>query len=284
MKYKLLLVLAILFIYASSCDDDTEIEVFDHAGQSIIDNDTLVKYMQEHFVDMDGVIQEIENNEQAIFDSANLHTKEVVYTIGGEEVDYTLYYYIVSLGAGEKPARVDRANVAYKGMDLDGSVFDQNAYGSWFDLYSSVIAGWSYGMINFNSGIRSLEPLPDGSYEYSDTGKGILFIPSGLAYANSGSGDIGVNEPLIFYVEMNEVFHVDHDSDNVLSMDEDLNNNGIYIDDDTDDDGSPNFVDTDDDGDGTPTIEEDANNDSDPTNDGIDDNDDLPDYLDPDVS
>ncbi len=284
MKYKLLLLLAILFIYASSCEDDTEIEPFDHAAQSLEDNDSLVKYMQEHFVDVDGIIQEIENGEEAIYDSSNYHSKDVTYTIGGEEVDYKLYYYIIDEGVNDKPARVDQANVAYKGMDLDGNVFDQNAYGGWFDLYSGVIAGWSYGMINFNSG--NATELPDGSFEYSETGKGIIFIPSGLAYANSGSGDIGASEPIIFYVEMNDVFHVDHDSDNVNSVDEDIDNNGIYTDDDTDEDGSPNFVDTDDDGDGTLTKYEDANGDGDPTNDGIDieNGDILPDYLDPDIS
>ncbi len=280
MKYKLLLVLAILFIYASSCnEDDPDVEPFDHAGQSIIDNDTLVKYMQEHFLDADGLLQEIETNETPIYGDANLFTKDVTYTIGGEEVDYKLYYYVIEQGVNDKPARVDRANVSYKGMDLDGDVFDQNDYGSWFDLYSGVIAGWSYGMINFNSG--NATELPDGSFEYSEAGKGIIFIPSGLAYANSGSGDIQPNEPLVFYVEMNEVFHEDHDSDTILSMHEDLDGNGIYVDNDTDADGLPNFVDTDDDGDDTLTKDEDVDGDGDPRNDDTD-ADGTPDYLDTD--
>ena len=52
-------------------------------------------------------------------------------------------------------------------------------------------------------------------------------------------------------------------------------------DDDTDGNGVPNYVDTDDDGDGVLTINEDLNNDGDPTNDDSD-NDGIPNYLDSD--
>jgi len=283
MKYKLLFLLAVLFIYTSSCkDDEPEIEPFDHATQALKDNDSLVKYMQEHFLNIDGRLQEIENNEQAIYDYEGLSEVIVPYTRNDEEIDYKLYYYIIEQGVNDKPAKVDLANVSYEGLDLDGNVFDENAYGSWFDLYSGVIIGWSYGLPNFNSGIRVEPPLADGSYEYTDTGKGILFIPSGLAYANTGSGeDILPNDPLIFYIDLKEVFHADHDDDTVLSMDEDLDNDGEYTDDNTDGDNLPNFVDADDDGDGTLTKDEDPNNDGDPTNDDTD-GDGTPNYLDTD--
>lgn len=278
MKYKILLIIAILFIYATSCkDDETDIEPFDHAAQAIEDNDSLVKYMQEHFLDVDGRLQEIENDEPAIYDDESLVELIVPYTRNDEEIDYKLYYYIIEQGVNEQPARVDLANVSYEGVDFDGDVFDQNNYGSWFDLYSGVIAGWSYGMLNFKAG--NATELIDGSFEYSETGKGILFIPSGLAYANIGSGDIGASEPIIFYVELNDVFRKDHDDDNVLSMDEDIDNDGKYNNDDTDEDGLPNFVDPDDDGDGTLTKNEDPDNDGDPTNDDTD-GDGTPNYLD----
>ncbi len=280
MKYKLLFIVAILFIYASSCDEDDPIdEPFDHAAQALKDNDSLIKYMQEHFVDIEGELQEIEDEEPAIYDDDNLFEKIVTYSRDGEEVDYTLYYYIIEQGVNEFATRVDKVNVSYKGLTLDNEVFDQNDYGYLTDLYSGVIPGWSYGIINFKDG--NYTDLGDGTYEYSDNGKGILFIPSGLAYANYGSGEILSNEPLIFYVELNRVYRNDHDDDTVFSMYEDLNDDGDYIDDDTDEDTIPNFLDDDDDGDGTLTKDEDANGDGDPRNDDTD-NDGIPDYLDKD--
>lgn len=298
MKYKLLLLVAILFIYASSCDDDTTIEPFDHAAQAIEDNDSLVKYMQEHFLNADGELDTIASNEPAIYDDANLFEKAVTYTRGGEDISYKLYYYISEVGVNEQPTRVDLANVSYIGMDLDHEVFDRNDYGGWFDLYSGVIAGWSYGIPNFKAG-NAIE-LPDGSFEYSETGKGILFIPSGLAYANIGSGSISANEPIIFYINLNDIHRSDHDEDNVPSMIEDLDNDDDYTNDDTDADGVANFIDSDDDGDGVLTkledlepdtdLEVDSDGDGDPTNDIGDgdptnddtDNDGIPNYLDPD--
>ncbi len=73
------------------------------------------------------------------------------------------------------------------------------------------------------------------------------------------------------------------DSDGILTINEDLNNNGNLYDDDTDLDGIPNFQDLDDDGDGVNTINEDYNrngnyNDDDQNTNGI------PDYLDSSVA
>lgn len=301
MKYKLLLLVAILFIYASSCDDDTTYEPFDHAAQAILDDDSLIEYMEQHFVDEDGELQEIENNEPAIYDDSALYELIVPYTRDDEEINYKLYYYIQTEGVGENPTRIDQAQVSYKGMDLEEDVFDQNSPGIWLDLFSGVISGWSYGIPNFKAGIADYNP-DDETWTFSDQGKGILFIPSGLAYANAGSGSIDANTPLIFYITLNHVFHTDHDEDNVKSMFEDLDGDGEYNDDDTDADGIPNYADTDDDGDGTLTkdedlepdtdLEDDADGDGDPTNDIGDgdptnddtDGDGIPNYLDTDNS
>ena len=68
---------------------------------------------------------------------------------------------------------------------------------------------------------------------------------------------------------------------NALDCDNDSVPNGNEDGLDTDDDGIPDYLDTDDDNDEIPTIEEDANNDGDLTNDDCD-NDGTVDYLDPD--
>lgn len=64
----------------------------------------------------------------------------------------------------------------------------------------------------------------------------------------------------------------DDDGDGVNTVDEDINNDGDPTNDDTDADGRPNFLDPDDDGDGFDTRAE---------GDGDRDNDGIPDYLDP---
>ncbi len=71
----------------------------------------------------------------------------------------------------------------------------------------------------------------------------------------------------------------DEDQDSVFNIDEDLNGNGDYTDDDTDGDGTPNYLDNDDDGDGILTINEDANGNGTPVDDDTD-GDGIPDYLD----
>ena len=71
----------------------------------------------------------------------------------------------------------------------------------------------------------------------------------------------------------------DEDQDSVYNIDEDLNHNGDYTDDDTDGDGIPNYLDNDDDNDGILTIDEDANGNGNPVDDDTD-GDGIPDYLD----
>ncbi len=281
MKFKFLFVVAILFIYASSCKDDI-VEPptpFDHVAQEAKDRDSLQTYMQTHFVDADGLLQNITGDETPVKDL--VQTIHVTYAPYGseEEVNYELYYYMIEEGLNDSPTVVDVVNVSYEGFFTDAEVFDQNNYGGDFHLDGSVIPGWSYALPYFKSGYP--EEQEDGSFEYFDTGRGILFVPSGLAYADRGSasGAIAPNTPLLFYVELNTVFRTDYDDDTILSMYEDINGNGDYKDDDTDADGTPNYRDADDDGDGTLTKDEDADGDGDVTNDDTD-GDGIPNYLD----
>jgi hypothetical protein len=281
MKYKLLLIIALLFIYASSCEDEPEAEPFDYAAQAIKDNDSLVKYFQTHFINAENeleIVTEETENVTLLIDDNELKNTTVTLEIAGEDIDYKLYYYLTNHGVNDKPARVDKAHISYTGMKLDHEVFDSNNYGKWWDLYTEPIKGWSYGLIYFESGNANL--LPDDTVEYTDMGTGYLFMPSGLAYHNSTSL---ANQCLIFSIKMNDVFHQDHDDDNVLSKDEDLNGDGYYRDDDTDGDEIPNFIDNDDDGDGTLTKDEDANENGDPTDDFNGTDPSIPDYLNPDI-
>jgi len=75
----------------------------------------------------------------------------------------------------------------------------------------------------------------------------------------------------------------DDDADGILNAYEDLNGNGMLIDENTDQDGHFNFLDADDDGDGIPTAQEDYNGDGNPANDDTN-ADGIPDYLEADVA
>ncbi len=283
MKYKSLLFLALIVIFAANCNPDEPIVYFDHVGQAAKDNDSLVKYMQTHFVDTDGTLKLITANETPVYNNVFTqivhHKWDYVDDAEDREIDYKLYYYVISPGTTIHPTRVDSTNISYKGMLLNHTVFDQNDYGIWMPL-NGVIKGMSYGMERFKGGNWSL--LPDNSFSYSNGGKGILFIPSGLGYAENYQTKIPSSSPLIFYVNLNLVNRTDWDNDGILSIHEDLNLNREFTDDDTDGDTYYNYYDADDDGDGTLTKNENAdpNGDGNPDDAWDSNNNEIKDYLD----
>ena len=118
-----------------------------------------------------------------------------------------------------------------------------------------------------------------------------MFLPSGLGYYSSAAGTVPVYSNLIFKFKVFQSEENDHDFDNIPSHLEDINGNNDLTDDNSDDDSYADFVDSDDDNDGTLTIDEDLEPDSDlevdrdgdgdPTNDDTD-GDGIPNYLDSD--
>ena len=146
-------------------------------------------------------------------------------------------------------------------------------------------------MIEFK-GASGFEENEDGSVSYNDDfGMGVVFVPAGLAYFNGYPSEY---EPIMFKFKMLAAIQMDHDGDGIPSYMEDIDNDGIYFeqDEDIDGDGVPNYLDPDDDGDGVLTIDEievnDANGDGIITEDEIiftdTNNDGTPDYLDPDIA
>ncbi len=89
-------------------------------------------------------------------------------------------------GTGTRPTLSSTVTVGYKGYFLDGSVFDESASAT-FPL-SGVIEGWQIGIPKFKAG-----------------GKGILIIPSNLAYGSGGSGSIPGDTVLAFDVNLIKV-------------------------------------------------------------------------------
>ncbi len=98
-----------------------------------------------------------------------------------------LQYLILSEGRGNNPTLNDNVTVHYHGTLIDGTIFDSSVdrkQPATFPL-NGVIPGWQ----------EALQMMSVGS-------KWKIFIPSELAYGESGSGAIGPNSTLIFEVEL----------------------------------------------------------------------------------
>ncbi|MEO0572438.1 MAG: hypothetical protein AAF039_12095 [Bacteroidota bacterium] len=221
---------------------------------------------------------------------------------GEEDIIHRLYYLNAREGVGGDPSVADSVFVRYTGRLLDGRVFDGSNTGTWFDLAQiqapapvQAARGFSEGVSFFNAGII---PGPDqqpndGTFIAEGFGVGVVFMPSGLGFFNSGTGIIEAYTPLIFEVDVLTWNFADHDNDGIPSIEEDLNGNGYLYDDNTNEAGEreiqfapliADFQDIDDDGDGVLTRTEISDADGNiifPYPDS--NNDDIPDYLDPDI-
>ncbi len=256
----------------SACrnDDDNgfeEIPPRDRGEESIAADAELQTYLQTHFY----------NYEEFQTPTADFDFKVILDTIAGDNADkialidqveskvvadrrepevlYNLYILKAREGEGNSPSFVDSTLVTFEGELLDGSLFDGAPNPVWFDL-TGVIDGFQEGLTEF-SGATSSSTNPDGTLSFEGFGSGALFMPSGLAYFNQPpSQAIPLYAQLIFTINMLEATVADHDQDGIISIDEDVNNNGDELDDDTDADGIPDFADFDDDNDGIPTRDE----------------------------
>ena len=211
------------------------------------------------------------------------------------DITHNLYYVNVRPGVGGSPTIADSTLIKYEGSLLDGSQFDAISDFTWQEL-PFFIRGFANGVAALQSGSsEGLVVNPDGTSQITNSGIGLLFIPSGLAYFNSPpTTTIGAYDPLIFSVELGLFIEdTDNDNDGIPSIMEDLNGDLDIFNDNTDNDverdlgllvGIPDFRDTDDDGDGVLTRTEisDANGNiifPYPDSDG----DGTPDYLDIDI-
>ena len=286
MKYRILLVSVILsLIIIVSCKDDDDGDDFDHAGQAIIDNNKITNFLETHFYtpptdnENFGVIDTISNNETPLIDLVQVQNIEY------NNVNYKLYYLKnTPEGIGESPIRLDNVFTKYKGITIDSAKteFDERVLYTWLSLTSSI-KGWSYGFTNFKSGINIDTPI-DQPIEVSNPGTGVLFIPSGLAYKDLGSGSIPPNTPLLFHIKLGLIKRGDQDADGIYSIYEDLDNDGNYENDDSNNNNKPNYDDYDDDGDTIATkYEQPDNNENGNPEDALDtDGDGIPNFLDDD--
>ena len=206
-----------------------------------------------------------------------------------QSVEHTYYYLIAREGEGERSTVADSTFLKYEGSLLDGTVFDGNTNYSWQYL-PFFLRGYSKGVSKLRAG-NNIVVNDDGTSKITNSGIGLVIMPSGLAYFNQIQGAIAQYSPLIFKLDAGLVVtNTDYDNDGIPSFMEDLNGDGNLTNDNTDREAEvkartgliPNHLDADDDGDGTLTRDEiiiDANgNITFPDTDG----DGVPDYLDKD--
>lgn len=280
-KIKFYFILSMLSLALFSCSKNKDEEVTpprEYSEQYPTDLKDIEEYLKTYYIeevtaDFDIKISKIPTGgtQKSIWDQTTYPLKFREVNLHG--LKYKLYYLVLNEGIDESPSNVDAVFTAYKGDYLqqvtkDGvttltvTEFERSSNPQQFFQLTSVIRGWSEVFPLFKKGTYTSNS--DGTVSYKDFGAGVVFIPSGLGYYNSGSGSIPSYAPLVFNVKLYEVQRNDQDGDGIPSYLEDLDGDGYMYSftnttsyptkpttnpDDTDGDGVPDCFDVDDDGD-----------------------------------
>ena len=292
-SFKIIFLFFFILLNLSCSPDDVEDEEppRDYLEQSLEDDQRLVQYLKSHYYNYEDFNNVFNEDKEIIIDTilsedANLkslfdfvvETSVPLASSEGEIIEHKLYHIVVADGIRfeDSPSIADSVYLSYKGKLLNGNVFDKKTNPLWFDT-ANVIRGFRYGLQHFSPG--NFIQRENGTIDFNQFGRGLIFMPSGLGYFNSAQTNIPTYSPLIFEISMFTINRADHDNDGVLSIDEDPNNDGNPYNDDTDEDGVINMYDEDDDGDGILTKDELDGGDPDNLPDDSN-NDGIPDYLD----
>jgi hypothetical protein len=299
-KYITIIIVVLIAAFGACTPDETDIVIIparDRGEQQILDNDSLVEYLQTHYynksffsdtsanyskddvVIIDSPTDDEGNTYELLWDNVSTNQSSFL----GQDYDY----YVLDLNpvlfpgdGGPNPNFTDSVGINYIGFLQDGDSFDSTVNPEVLSLVN-VIPGWRDVLQDFKTAEIGPVENPDGTSSYSNYGFGVMFLPSGLAYFNSPPFGIPQYSNLIFKFELYSASSSDPDNDFVPTHLEDVNGIENITDDDTDGDGLVNYLDPDDDGDGVGTRFEDIDNDGDPTNDDTD-MDGIPNYLDED--
>ena len=269
-KYNILFICA-LIISVTSCSPDDEDSIVsvpenDRTEQQVVDNGTLVVYLNTHYYNStevnaltnptmaDVVITELLDGETLPSDVTLLMSAVETKTTTYLDVEYEYYILKINQGSGsESPRFCDKVRVKYAGSLMNGTDFEVSSTPADFDL-TGVIPGWSRVMPEFNGG--TFISNSDGTVTFENYGMGVMFLPSGLGYYATYTGSIPSYSNLVFKFELLQSETADHDFDNIPTYMEVIEADYDLYGKDTDEDLVVDFVDFDDDGDGTATADE----------------------------
>ena len=284
-KYYFILLITTISLFSCSKDDAAEIQPpREFAVQYATDLTDIEEYLKNYYItvvnhagfpdDQDVTFTKIETGgtQPSIYSYLNSSTfpKLLSRDVSLHDITYKLYYLVLREGAGESPTNTDAVLASYQGDYLSRTTVSEVTTLSttqfevvknpqqFFSLLTTIV-GWGETFPQFKTGTYSSNT--DGTVTYEDFGAGVMFVPSGLGYYNSGSGSIPSYAPLVFSFKLYEINRLDSDGDGIMNFQEDLDGDGymrvlatgVLNPDDTDGDGIPNFLDTDDDGDGVST-------------------------------
>ncbi len=163
----------------------------------VITNPTRVTMLKEQSMNSMKKIDSMNTMKQKVIDDKVLSDYLAKNNIKATKTAKGTYVEIDNPGTGEQVDSGKAITVDYKGMTLEGKVFDQSydSSGKSVKPYTFVvdqrgpIEGWSDGLKLFKNG-----------------GNGKLFIPSYLAYGSRGAGaDIKPNTSIMFDVAIKDV-------------------------------------------------------------------------------
>lgn len=209
----------------------------------------------------------------------------------GETIEHTYYYVVAREGGGDLAKATDSVYLKYQGELLTGVSFDATPSYLWQYL-PFTIRGYSEGVSKLRTGSEIIVNS-DGTTSIADSGIGLIIMPSGMGYFNTGgsTGALPLYAPLLFKLEAAlYVPDTDYDGDGIPSYMEDLNGDGNLNNDNTDAAAEvkafsaafANHNDPDDDNDGIPTREEIVIDENGVITFPDTDGDGVPDYLDAD--
>lgn len=285
--YFILLSSALILFSCNKSDDDVAAEVLrDFGTQYNSDIESIREYLKSHYIesiidhpgfadDQDIKISRIRQGDtfESIWKSPLLDSVKVER----HAITYTIYYIKQRIGSGPKgkPTKVDGVLTQYYGAYLKSVTendtlanstivpdvtkintvrFDSSQFPETYFALDQVVTGWSEIMSLFNPGIIVPGDTPPGNPTvFRDFGAGVMFLPAGMGYYNNATATIPSYAMLMFKFKLYDIKRLDQDNDGILSIDEDLNGDRNFTNDDTDGDGIQNYLDVDDDGDGTNT-------------------------------
>ncbi|TAE01223.1 MAG: hypothetical protein EAZ97_03700 [Bacteroidetes bacterium] len=123
-------------------------------------------------------------NEQRIFEEEKIKKYLAAKKLTAIRSENGIYYVVTQVGTGDKPKEGNSVTVKYTGKFLTDSNFDTGNLTIVLGA-RSVIQGWEQGIPLMKNGE-----------------KGILLIPSFLAYGASGNNGIPPYTPLVFEMEL----------------------------------------------------------------------------------